>query len=344
VNDSWRPCGGRSAGGRPRPARVHVLARPKPIGWRCWVRPAAPCRKSGHVRPRSCKPAAGHRRGCRARLASDIAAARCSRNHRSHGPRSLGGRDWIGRCGPRWPQRSSAVRQARSNTSAPAAGCRRRLHRTDATQAIVTETVAFAALPVATLRIRPPQFGGRRGIGASIVRHDQPLASLLPGTQETGLRVARSRLPLAAGFAHALEVAVHDRETTNRRLTAFRRSLRGQPPPHCQPAGHQCTRDRLGAASCGRHTSAGRLPRSRTGRPLAMAADRAGLRRARGAPALKRARANPPPPSVATGLPGGRISSAVPSASAPPHRQQKTRSEQAVSILAGHSRTVPRVT
>lgn len=103
-------------------------------------------------------------------------------------------------------------------------GSRARVH-TDATQAIGTEDVSFANLQVATLTLAPHKFGGPRGIGGLVVRHDHPLAPLLPGTQETGLRGGTEPVALAAGFATALDLAVAERAATRRRLAALRDDL-----------------------------------------------------------------------------------------------------------------------
>lgn len=188
-----------------------------------------------------------------------------------------------------------------------AAAPRARIHA-DATQAIATEAVSFAALPVATLAFAPHKFGGPRGIGALIVRHDQPLAPLLPGTQETGLRGGTEPVALAAGFAHALDVAVHDRETLNRRLTAlrdrFEASLR-------HAASQQGTSAHVIGSGQPRaaHISVIAFP-GHDRQAIVMAADLAGLCCATGS-ACSSGSSEPAPALVAMGLPADVVRGAV---------------------------------
>ncbi len=96
----------------------------------------------------------------------------------------------------------------------------------DATQAVVCERFSFTDLEVAAVAVAPHKFSGPRGIGALLVRSDAPLAPLVPGTQEAGLRGGTEPVVLAAGFARALELAVAERESEAARLTVLRDRFR----------------------------------------------------------------------------------------------------------------------
>ena len=92
----------------------------------------------------------------------------------------------------------------------------------DATQAILCDHGPFAARGVATLALAPHKFEGPRGIGALLIRHDVHLAAVVPGTQEGGLRGGTEAVPLAVGFARALELAVAERQAVAARIAALR--------------------------------------------------------------------------------------------------------------------------
>ena len=92
----------------------------------------------------------------------------------------------------------------------------------DATQAIATEPVSFAALDVATLALAPHKFGGPRGIGCLLVRADTDLSAVTPGPQESGLRGGTEAVPLAVGCAVAIGLAVAARERESLRLRSLR--------------------------------------------------------------------------------------------------------------------------
>lgn len=68
--------------------------------------------------------------------------------------------------------------------------------------------------------------GGPKGIGALITRATLPIEPLLfGGPQERGHRGGTEAVPLAAGFAAALEKALADRDQENTRLAAIRERI-----------------------------------------------------------------------------------------------------------------------
>lgn len=92
----------------------------------------------------------------------------------------------------------------------------------DATQAAGLEPLDFAGSGLATLALAPHKFGGPRGIGGLVVRGGIDLVPQAPGPQEGGLRGGTEAVPLAAGFARALELAVVERAAEAVRLQALR--------------------------------------------------------------------------------------------------------------------------
>lgn len=91
-----------------------------------------------------------------------------------------------------------------------------------------TQAVAWMARPIrelhaATLALAPHKFGGPRGIGGLVIRGDVALEPLQPGPQELSLRGGTEAVPLAVGFAVALEAAVADRTAVTGRVAALRR-------------------------------------------------------------------------------------------------------------------------
>lgn len=91
-----------------------------------------------------------------------------------------------------------------------------------------TQAVAWIARPIrelqaATLTLAPHKFGGPRGIGGLVIRGDVPLEPLHPGPQELGLRGGTEAVPLAVGFAVALESAVAERRAVVERVASLRR-------------------------------------------------------------------------------------------------------------------------
>lgn len=92
----------------------------------------------------------------------------------------------------------------------------------DATQAVAWLDLSFHSTAWTTLAFSPHKFGGPRGIGGLVVRGDVPLAPLVPGPQELGLRGGTEAVALAAGFARALELAIDERASTRRRVSRLR--------------------------------------------------------------------------------------------------------------------------
>ncbi|MFM7244333.1 MAG: cysteine desulfurase family protein [Planctomycetaceae bacterium] len=93
----------------------------------------------------------------------------------------------------------------------------------DHTQAVAWIDPPIRDLHAATLTLAPHKFGGPRGIGGLVIRGDVPLEPLHPGPQELGLRGGTEAVPLAVGFAVALESAVAERRAVIDRVAALRR-------------------------------------------------------------------------------------------------------------------------
>jgi cysteine desulfurase len=92
----------------------------------------------------------------------------------------------------------------------------------DTTQAAAWDALNFAASPWTSLTLAPHKFGGPRGIGALVVRGHVPIAPLVPGSQELGLRGGTEAVSLAVGFARALELVTHERHDVACRVQALR--------------------------------------------------------------------------------------------------------------------------
>lgn len=95
----------------------------------------------------------------------------------------------------------------------------------DATQSAGWDEISFTASPWTTLALAPHKFGGPRGIGGLVVRGGMSLVPLVPGPQELGLRGGTEAVPLAAGFARALEIAALERAGAAERVGALRARL-----------------------------------------------------------------------------------------------------------------------
>lgn len=93
----------------------------------------------------------------------------------------------------------------------------------DATQAVAFTDLSVPGLGVATLALAPHKFAGPRGIGGLVIRGDVDLTPLQPGPQETGMRGGTEPVPLAVGFAMALELACVERAEAAGRLTTLRK-------------------------------------------------------------------------------------------------------------------------
>jgi cysteine desulfurase len=118
-----------------------------------------------------------------------------------------------------------------------------RIVHVDATQAVACGPAAAIALPEtgveATLAVAPTKFGGPRGIGGLFVRGGVPLAAVVPGPQETGLRGGTEAVLLAIGFARALELATAEREALAGRLGGLRDRLESLVAAAAAAAGRQ---------------------------------------------------------------------------------------------------------
>jgi len=92
----------------------------------------------------------------------------------------------------------------------------------DATQAVSCLGISFDRLPAATLTLAPHKFGGPRGIGGLLVRGGVTLEPIVPGSQEAGLRGGTEPVPLAVGFATALDLVNAERTREVLRLESLR--------------------------------------------------------------------------------------------------------------------------
>jgi len=92
----------------------------------------------------------------------------------------------------------------------------------DATQAVPGLEIAFDRIPAATLTIAPHKFGGPRGIGGLLVRGGVAFEPLVAGSQEGGLRGGTEPVPLAVGFATALDLCNAERTREVERWEALR--------------------------------------------------------------------------------------------------------------------------
>jgi cysteine desulfurase len=94
---------------------------------------------------------------------------------------------------------------------------------TDAVQAVGKIPVHFRELGVAAMTVAPHKFGGPRGIGALLVRHDVDLAPVLYGaTQQLGLRPGTESVSLVLGFLAALKAWHAAGDNRSRNMTALR--------------------------------------------------------------------------------------------------------------------------
>jgi cysteine desulfurase len=95
----------------------------------------------------------------------------------------------------------------------------------DHTQAFAWFDTIVRDLPSATLTIAPHKFGGPRGIGGLVIHGNVTLEPLQPGPQELGVRGGTEAVPLAVGFAHAVEAAVAERAVAVGTVTRLRHRL-----------------------------------------------------------------------------------------------------------------------
>jgi len=95
----------------------------------------------------------------------------------------------------------------------------------DATQAAGLVAIDVQSLGSATLGLAPHKFGGPRGIGGLLIRGDVAIDPVQAGPQELGLRGGTEAVPLAVGFARALELAVLDRQRAAQAVARLRDRL-----------------------------------------------------------------------------------------------------------------------
>ncbi|MGM0489927.1 MAG: cysteine desulfurase family protein [Planctomycetota bacterium] len=97
---------------------------------------------------------------------------------------------------------------------------------TDAVQAVGKIPVHFRALSVTALTLTAHKFHGPRGIGALILKRQQPLEPLFwGGTQQLGLRPGTEPIELAVGLDWALRCWQRDAQTRSVRMAALRDRL-----------------------------------------------------------------------------------------------------------------------
>ena len=169
----------------------------------------------------------------------------------------------------------------------------------DATQAAGFQPIAVHDLPAATLALAPHKFGGPRGIGGVLIRGGVSLEPVQAGTQEHGLRGGTEAVPLAAGFARSLELAVADRAQGAHRVEGLRDRLESRLVAAAGQAGIPAVVIAAGARRCP-HIATIAFP-GLDRQALAMAADLAGVCLATGT-ACASGSSEPAPALVAMGL------------------------------------------
>jgi cysteine desulfurase len=178
----------------------------------------------------------------------------------------------------------------------------------DATQAAGLLAVSFRELPAATLALAPHKFGGPRGIGALLIRGGVAIVAVQAGSQEFGLRGGTEAVPLAAGFARAMELAVADREEAAQRVASLRDRLESRLLDAARQAGIPAIVIAAGARRCP-HISTIAFP-GLDRQSLAMAADLAGVCLATGT-ACASGSSEPAPALVAMGFEAAVVRGAV---------------------------------
>lgn len=101
---------------------------------------------------------------------------------------------------------------------------------TDAAQAVGKMPVSVRKLGVAALTASGHKFGGPKGVGLLVLRRGTPFrtTTLFGGNQQGGRRAGTEAVPLAVGFAVALELAVRDMEANRTKWAALRSRLIAQ--------------------------------------------------------------------------------------------------------------------
>jgi cysteine desulfurase len=169
----------------------------------------------------------------------------------------------------------------------------------DATQAVGLMPVSFSELQVSTLALAPHKFGGPRGIGGLLVRGSVALTPLQAGPQEHGLRGGTEAVPLAAGFARAVELAIADRDCVACHVASLRDRLESQILRVAHEAGIPAVVIAAAARRCP-HIATIAFP-GLDRQAVAMAADLAGVCLATGT-ACASGSSEPSPALVAMGL------------------------------------------
>ena len=97
------------------------------------------------------------------------------------------------------------------------------LMHTDAVQSLGKVAVNVRRLDADLMSVSAHKIYGPKGIGALYIRRGADVAPLLRGGgQERGKRPGTENVPLAVGFARAVEIAEHNREEESRRLANLR--------------------------------------------------------------------------------------------------------------------------
>jgi len=169
----------------------------------------------------------------------------------------------------------------------------------DATQAVGLMPVSFRDLPVATLAVSPHKFGGPRGVGGLLIRGGVAIEPVQAGPQEYGLRGGTESVPLAVGFARAMELAIADREQAAQRVAGLRDRLESRLLAAARQAGVSAVAIAADGRRCP-HISTIAFP-GVDRQTLAMAADLAGVCLATGT-ACASGSSEPAPALVAMGL------------------------------------------
>lgn len=102
---------------------------------------------------------------------------------------------------------------------------------TDAAQAVGKMPVSMRRLGVAALTASGHKFGGPKGVGLLVLRRGTPFrTTVFGGNQQGGRRAGTEPVPLAVGFAVALELAVRDMDANRAKWAALRSRLIDQLP------------------------------------------------------------------------------------------------------------------
>ena len=101
-------------------------------------------------------------------------------------------------------------------------GCR--VHA-DATQAIGRLPINLATMRTTSLAFAAHKIGGPRGIGCLIVRPEEKIVPLFPGTQQIGQRGGTEPVALIAGCGLAVSLAIRHQQAENERLLVFQKRL-----------------------------------------------------------------------------------------------------------------------